>query len=269
MNQQTKIQFLQYCLALAIILFTSFNAAHAEYLGLPNGRTANLQSMPKFSVDTGLASGEFASVDYEHQGIRLSYKVLPDTLVYANVGNSSIGTPNATAYGAGLYYEIKGLMRQMHSAFKLSYNTVDLGDSLRSQVTSGGGGGEVIPGSAVSCTVAAVEFGIVFGSFLGLSNCAPVYYPDSSTTSTYPVSGKLDLISADLLLSSKQKFGPKNSIAWYGNIGILSSQGDSSEGTDLTIGGGFVVPWSSGEVFAGLDLTKDLIFGLGLRYNFR
>ena len=73
-------------------------------------------------------------------------------------------------------------------------------------------------------------------------------------------------ISIEGLVSGRQGFGVNGNIGWYGNIGLHRFSGGGDSETEIGIGGGVTFPASNGEVFAGIDLIEDLIFGGGYRY---
>lgn len=112
-------------LTLLLTLFGSSITAHAGYLGLPNGRTADLTRLPDLSIEAGFVTGDFSDVDYQNLGLRLNYRLSPGLMLLADLGLVEIGSFDETAVGLGVYYAMGGLLEDYDTALKFSYNTAD------------------------------------------------------------------------------------------------------------------------------------------------
>jgi hypothetical protein len=83
---------------------------------------------------------------------------------------------------------------------------------------------------------------------------------------------KLDLssLSFEALLSGRRPLSA-GGLGWYGNFGyhrvtLDLGNGSSDSSNEIGIGGGLVLPATSGETYIGLDLVDELTFSLGFRY---
>ena len=82
-------------------------------------------------------------------------------------------------------------------------------------------------------------------------------------------------ISFEALVSSKTPIS-ENGLKWYANAGLnildvdfdfdgfFGAEGESD--TELLIGGGVYLPAGPGEVYGGVDLIDEIVFGVGYRY---
>ncbi len=77
--------------------------------------------------------------------------------------------------------------------------------------------------------------------------------------------GDLDVLEIDFLFSGLTPIS-SNGLLWYANIGLHRLDANSDSETELLLGGGLVLPVSSGEAFFGIDLIDDLSIGIGYRY---
>lgn len=79
--------------------------------------------------------------------------------------------------------------------------------------------------------------------------------------------GELDTLSVEFLISGLSPL-TSSGMMWFANIGLHRSDGGRSSETDLLLGGGLVLPLSTGEAYLGLDLIDEMVVGLGYRYFF-
>lgn len=77
--------------------------------------------------------------------------------------------------------------------------------------------------------------------------------------------GDVDVLELDFLFSGLTPIS-SNGLSWYANIGLHRVDVNSNSETELLLGGGVVLPLSSGEAYFGIDLIDDLSIGLGYRY---
>ena len=75
----------------------------------------------------------------------------------------------------------------------------------------------------------------------------------------------LDILALEFLISGVDPIS-SNGLMWYANAGIHRLDAGFTSDTEFGIGGGVVLPVSSGEAYIGIDLIDELIFGIGYRY---
>jgi hypothetical protein len=93
-----------WALVLLLCLPNFFGGAHAEYLGLVFGRSADPANQTDVSVEAGVVSGQLGSVDFRYLGVRLNSRVAPNVVVYGDFGSSEFGTSDGLPYGLGVLY---------------------------------------------------------------------------------------------------------------------------------------------------------------------
>jgi len=71
-------------LFLSLILISGH--AHAEYLGLPNGRSANPGMYPDITVEVGFVSGDLGRQDYQNIAARVNYRLSNEMVLFGNFG---------------------------------------------------------------------------------------------------------------------------------------------------------------------------------------
>jgi len=76
----------------------------------------------------------------------------------------------------------------------------------------------------------------------------------------------IDVLDIELLISGREPLGA-NGLEWYGNVGLQRLEADSESETELTFGGGLILPVGSGEGYFGVEQAGELTFGVGFRYN--
>lgn len=115
-----------------LTLFTSMavsGAASAELFGLLNGRSADLSGAPEKSFEVGAGFGEFDDVDYEHFGARFNYKFNPTTVIYGDVGQSTLDGGNEAdglTFGVGGFWQMDGIFTTSNFAIHASFHRFDL-----------------------------------------------------------------------------------------------------------------------------------------------
>ena len=95
---------------------------HAEYFGLPNGRSADLSSMPAKSVEAGFVTGDLADVSYQGFGIRFNALVSPDSMFYFDINQTEIEDADGTILGIGFFYQLEGLLQNTDTAIKGAFH---------------------------------------------------------------------------------------------------------------------------------------------------
>ena len=114
----------------AAYLYTS-SPAHAEYFGLPAGRSANVSSMPDKSVEAGFITGDIADSSYQSFGARFNIRTAPDVMVYLDVAKVDVEKSDGTGFGIGFLYQIKGITQTNDFALKASFHSIKLQQSGR------------------------------------------------------------------------------------------------------------------------------------------
>ncbi len=79
----------------------------------------------------------------------------------------------------------------------------------------------------------------------------------------------LSNLALELVASTQDGFGANGNIDFYGNIGFQRRSSDFSfDDTELSFGGGVIMPIGPGEVFVGVDIIDEAMFGGGFRFFF-
>ena len=70
------------CKAWLLLVSMMFVSGHvqAEYLGLPNARSANPGVYPDFTVEFGFVTGDLGSQDYQNIAARVNYRLSDHTV---------------------------------------------------------------------------------------------------------------------------------------------------------------------------------------------
>lgn len=107
----------------AVLFFSGF--AHAEYLGLVNGRSAAPGGMPDFSIELGFVGGDLGSSDYQIIGARLNYRPSNEVVIHGDIGVSEFGESDGTPFGLGILYHLSNqrISQSVEIAGKASYHT--------------------------------------------------------------------------------------------------------------------------------------------------
>jgi hypothetical protein len=76
-------------------------------------------------------------------------------------------------------------------------------------------------------------------------------------------------LALELIGSTQKGYGANGNIDFYGNIGLQRRSSDFSfDDTELSFGGGAIMPVGPGEVFVGVDIIDEAMFGGGFRFFF-
>ncbi|MBX2878978.1 MAG: hypothetical protein KTR32_03545 [Granulosicoccus sp.] len=112
------------CQCLVLLVWLASTNAHAEYLGLINGRTANTMQSTDLAAELGLVTGDLDRFDYQNIAARVSYRLNDETTLIGNIGTSEFGESDGTPYGLGLIYQLsrQRMSDKLHLAGKLSYH---------------------------------------------------------------------------------------------------------------------------------------------------
>lgn len=103
--------------------------ASAELFGLLNGRSADLSRAPDRSFEAGVGLYEYDESDFEHFGARFNYKLNPATIIYGDVGQSSVDFGNEAdgiTFGLGGFWQMDGLSAGTDFAVHASFHLFDL-----------------------------------------------------------------------------------------------------------------------------------------------
>ncbi len=115
------------CKAWLLLVSMMFVSGHvqAEYLGLPNARSANPGVYPDFTVEFGFVTGDLGSQDYQNIAARVNYRLSDHTVLFGTVGISEFGIGDANPIGAGLFYFLSNqrIARSLDIAGKVSFHT--------------------------------------------------------------------------------------------------------------------------------------------------
>lgn len=201
--------FARNCFVAAAMMLLSATAS-AEFLGGPNGRTADLSRLPDLSLEGMFSTGDFGDADYQNIGLRVNYRLSPGLMLLGDLGQAEVGDADGTGFGLGVFYSLEGLFENMDSVVKGSFHTADFGSNYN----------------------------------------------------------KLDILSLEFLVSGLSPLSG-NGMMWYANIGLHRADAGSESDTELGLGGGLVLPLSSGEAYVGLDIIDEMIFGVGYRYFYQ
>lgn len=82
------------------VMAGSVSVAHADFLGLLPGRSADPGSLPPLSVDFGIVT----EGDLQNIGVRGNYRLNDRLTLFANVGLAEFGAADGTSFGGGGYY---------------------------------------------------------------------------------------------------------------------------------------------------------------------
>ncbi len=99
-------------------------SAMAEFAGLANGRSADLNNLPDSSVEVGLTFGESDNLDYQYFGARFNYRLSPELMAYADLGTMEIETIDGIGFGIGAFYMLRDTLPNADTAIKFSYHSV-------------------------------------------------------------------------------------------------------------------------------------------------
>lgn len=113
-------------LLVASASFYSSTPAYAEYLGFPSGRSADVASHHDKSVEAGFLTGDISDVSYQHLGARFNFRTSPELMVFGDVTKADVEDADGTGFGAGFFYQIKGVTKENDFAVKVSFHTIEL-----------------------------------------------------------------------------------------------------------------------------------------------
>lgn len=240
------------CMALITMLMAA--NAQAEYLGLPNGRLGTFDPDQTLSVELGYVTGKIAGADYDNPGLRINYLLKDDIQLFADLSKTTVGRGDENAYGFGAFYKLGKLFKFTDFVtLKGSFHTIKL-----TRYISGG--------YSSNCTGPSPVINPFDGSLtIDPGYCYPTLLDGSNSSNT------VQIFAMELLFGGKpvEQLRFKDKLpSWYANLGVNSFQG-SSLGSELSVGGGLVLPLGSGELYAGLDLIDELLMGIGYRYNLK
>jgi len=115
------------CASILISLLAIATPIHAEYFGLPNGRSADLDKLPGSSIEVGFATGDIPDdADYQNFGGRFNYLASPGTMLFFDLGLAEIEEFDGNLFGIGVFFEIDGVFTSADFALKGSYHTGSL-----------------------------------------------------------------------------------------------------------------------------------------------
>ncbi len=100
--------------------------ASAELFGLLNARSPDLSRAPDTSFEVGAVFGEYEDADYEHFGGRFNYKLNPTTVVYGDLGQSTLEDFDGLTYGIGGFWQMDGVFATSDFAVHASFHLFDL-----------------------------------------------------------------------------------------------------------------------------------------------
>lgn len=75
-----------------------------------------------------------------------------------------------------------------------------------------------------------------------------------------------DVLALALLISGRNGVGANPDLQWYSYLGLTRLSGGDSSETEFSLGAGLSRPTSSGEIFGGIELIDDFLFGIGYRH---
>jgi len=214
-----------------VVIFSMFaQSAMADFLGLANGRSANLDNMADMSIEGG------ANIwgDGNLLGTRLNYKVSPDLMAFGDLGRFAVDGSGADSdglvYGIGAFYQLRNvnLLENTDLAVRGAYH---LG-------TLDAGGGVDLDWSEI--TIQA----LISGDQLGETDLG--WYANVG----------MHILEQDIGVSFIDPF-----------TGQRISGGGSDSNNELGFGGGVTKPMSFGEVYGGVNFIDGGILVAGVRYN--
>ena len=111
--------------ALVVAASVFATTAHAEFFGLPNGRSASPDMLSDLSVELGFVTGDLGITDYQNFGARVNYRLSPEVVVIGDIGASEFGSADGTPVGLGLLYHLSNqrISQSVDIAAKVSYHT--------------------------------------------------------------------------------------------------------------------------------------------------
>ena len=214
------------------------SGAHAEILGLPDGRTADPGAdVGAISIEGGYVTGDLASsVDYTSFGGRLNYQASPELTVFADFAQPEVGFAgdfDGNAFGGGVYYHLaeQTFLQNFDLAAKVSYHTSSLDQTVA---------GETFDADLTNLQVVALASGKEPLSANGLE--------------WYAAAGVQRL-------DQDYGFTAVNQVAAPFNFSV------SGADTVLSAGGGLILPVGPGELYAGVEKADGITFGGGFRFS--
>ena len=108
-------------LAAVTVLPTS---AMAEFAGLANGRSADLNNLPDSSIEVGLNFGKYDTLKYQYFGARFNYRLSPELMGYADIGAVEVEETDEIGFGIGAFYMLQDILPNADTALKFSYHNV-------------------------------------------------------------------------------------------------------------------------------------------------
>lgn len=110
-------------LVLAVSLLAT--NAHAEFFGLPNGRSASPDMLSDLSVELGFVTGDLGTTDYQNFGARVNYRISPEIVFIGDIGASEFGQADGTPVGLGILYHLsrQRISQSVDIAAKVSYHS--------------------------------------------------------------------------------------------------------------------------------------------------
>jgi len=116
-------------ITIVAMLLTSAQA-HAEYLGFPTGRSADISTAPTSSFEVGFVTGDLGDASFQNIGGRFNLRTSEELIVFFDVVQAEVEDADGLGFGAGVIYQIPGLTKTNDFAIKLSYHTVELEDEF-------------------------------------------------------------------------------------------------------------------------------------------
>jgi len=118
------MSFCRGCL-FAVSLVLAAGHVQAEYLGLPNGRSANPGIYPDLTVEVGLVSGDLGVQDYQNIAARVNYRLSDEMVLFGTFGISEFGPGDANPFGLGVLYFLPSqrIAPSLDIAAKASFHT--------------------------------------------------------------------------------------------------------------------------------------------------
>lgn len=222
-----------------LLLLGASPVSHAEYFGLQIGRTAQIATHPKMTLETGYSTGDMDDVDYSHLGFRLNYKFAPNVLFFGDLGQSEFGAADEISYGLGAFYGFgQQLFNKTETAAKVSFHRADFAGS-----------------SGQSTCIQYFTEDLLFVTVPG------------SCSSGAGSGGDIRNIKLELLISGDITAASlKQAMQWYANAGMQLVKRGGDNDTVLGFGGGVVLPLNRSEAYAGIESADGLTFGFGFRY---
>jgi len=217
---------------LCVVIFSLVaQNAMADFLGLANGRSANLDNMADLSVDGGV---NIAS-DGTLFGTRVNYKATSDLMAFGDLGlltaDGAGGDADGLVFGFGAFYQLRNinLLENTDFAVKGAYHLGSLD-----------AGGVDVDYNEISIDA------LISGDQLGETGFG--WYANVG----------LHIIEVDA--GTVTVFNPLTG-------GAIAVGGGSVSDNELLFGGGITGPLSFGEFFAGVDFLDGALLVAGVRYN--